>query len=195
MLNTRPTWATSAKKQRLAIQRARTVEFRSSFSLRTVPDWNGVPQTIASAKTAAFFRIWLIGQVPYTANPRWCDAPAWEPCQLIFQIQIQILSFNFFLRSSGEKKRKEINDLGSSTSAALWRRTTATTTCKHLENYILYEFYQYIDSRRTISSYGWYVDIASSFFGNASWLLCCWVHSVGNIFIAGLCICMFNLQI
>ena len=90
VLNPRPTWGTSPNQQRLAIQCARTVEFKNSFSLWTVPDWNKVSQTIAvSAESVASFRTRLTGQVPKAPNPCWCDAPVWGPWQLLIQIQIQ----------------------------------------------------------------------------------------------------------
>ncbi len=64
VLNPRPTRGTSANQQSLAIQHARTVEFKNSFSLRTVPDWNKVSQTIVSAESVASFQTRLTGQVP-----------------------------------------------------------------------------------------------------------------------------------
>jgi hypothetical protein len=64
VLNPRPARGIDANQQRLLVQRARTTEFKNSFSLRTVPDWNAVPQSIASAETEASFRSRLTRQTP-----------------------------------------------------------------------------------------------------------------------------------
>ena len=63
LLNPRPVRGSNANQQRLIVQRARTTEFKNSFSLRT-PDWNAVPQSTVSAETEASFRSRLTGQTP-----------------------------------------------------------------------------------------------------------------------------------
>ena len=62
IMNNRPVRG-SVTQQRLHIPRCRTTEFQKSFTPRTIPDWNSLPNAITSAASVSSFRSQLTTSV------------------------------------------------------------------------------------------------------------------------------------
>jgi len=79
----------TANQQKLITVRSYTENYRQSYSIRTVKDWNSLPQSIVSAGSLALFKSCLTSHAaPWLHSPSvWC--PCQGPCQLIVQIHIQ----------------------------------------------------------------------------------------------------------
>jgi len=63
--------------------RSHTENYRQSYSIRTVKDWNSLPQSVVSAGSLALFKSRLTSHVaPWLNSPSvWCPSQG-PPCQL-----------------------------------------------------------------------------------------------------------------
>jgi len=55
-LSSRPSRCADANQQKLVTVRAHTENYRQSYSIRTVKDWNALPQSVVSAGSLALFK-------------------------------------------------------------------------------------------------------------------------------------------
>jgi len=90
ILSSRPSRGTNANQQKLITVRSHTENYTQSYSIRTVKDWNSLPQSIVSAGSLALFKSRLTRHAaPWLHSPSvWC--PCQGPCRLLIQIQIQM---------------------------------------------------------------------------------------------------------
>ena len=58
-LSSRPSRGADANQQKLVTVRSYTENYRQSYSIRTVKDWNTLPQSVVSAGSLALFKIRL----------------------------------------------------------------------------------------------------------------------------------------
>ena len=74
ILSSRPSRGTEANQQKLINVRSYTENYRQSYSIRTVKDWNALPQTVVSAGSLALFKSHLTSHVaPWLHSPSvWC---------------------------------------------------------------------------------------------------------------------------
>ena len=63
MLSTRPSRGTDANQQKLITVRSYTENYRQSYSIRIVKDWNSLPQSVVSAGSLALFKSRLTSHV------------------------------------------------------------------------------------------------------------------------------------
>jgi len=91
ILSSRPSRGTDANQQKLITVRSYTENYRQSHSIRTVTDWNSLPQSVASAGSLALFKSRLTSHVALWLNSPsvWC--PSQGPCRLTIQIQIDLI--------------------------------------------------------------------------------------------------------
>jgi len=59
----RPSRGTYANQPKLITVRSYTENYRQSYSIRTVKDWNALPQTVVSAGSLALFKSRLTSHV------------------------------------------------------------------------------------------------------------------------------------
>jgi len=82
-LSFRPSRGADAGQQKPVTMRSYTENYRQSYSIRTVKDWNAVPQSVVSAGSLA------LADCPVTSHhsraPRWCDASVLRPCRLMIK--------------------------------------------------------------------------------------------------------------
>jgi len=63
ILSIRPIRGTDANQQKLLTVRSYTENYRQSYSIRTVKDWNSLPQSVVSAGCLALFKSRLTSHV------------------------------------------------------------------------------------------------------------------------------------
>jgi len=63
ILSSRPSRVTDTNQQKLITMRSYTENYRQSYSIRTVKDWNSLPQSIVSAGSLALFKSRLTSHV------------------------------------------------------------------------------------------------------------------------------------
>jgi len=63
IFSSRPSRGTDANQQKLITVRSYTENYRQSHSIRTVTDWNSLPQSVASAGSLALFKSRLTSHV------------------------------------------------------------------------------------------------------------------------------------
>ena len=63
ILSSRPSHGTDANQQKLFTVRSHTENYRQSYSIRTVKDWNSLPQSVVSAGSLALFKSRLTSHV------------------------------------------------------------------------------------------------------------------------------------
>jgi len=63
ILSSRPSRGTDANQQKLITVRSHTENYRQSYSIRTVKDWNSLPQSVVSAGSLALFKSRLTSHV------------------------------------------------------------------------------------------------------------------------------------
>ena len=63
ILSSRPSRGTDANQQKLITVRSFTENYRQSYSIRTVKDWNALPQSVVSAGSLTLFKSRLTSHV------------------------------------------------------------------------------------------------------------------------------------
>jgi len=63
ILSSRPSRSTGANQHKLITVRSYTENNRQSYSIRTVKDWNSLPQSVVSAGSLALFKSHLTSHV------------------------------------------------------------------------------------------------------------------------------------
>ena len=64
VLNTRPVRYTDTNQQKVVTKRAKNEQFKRSFIIKTIPEWNALSQAVVSADSEASFKSRLTGQTP-----------------------------------------------------------------------------------------------------------------------------------
>jgi len=110
ILSSRPSRGTDANQQKLFTVWSHTENYRQSYSIRTVKDWNSLPQSVVSAGSLALFKSRLTSHVaPWLHSPSvWC--PCQGLCRLLIQIQIQdawlnCVTLTFAIEYLGNRER------------------------------------------------------------------------------------------
>jgi len=92
ILSSRLSRGTDTNQQKLITVRSHTENYKQSYSIRTVKDWNSLPQSVVSAGSLASFKSRLTSHAaPWLHSPSvWCPCHCQGPCRLLIQIQILV---------------------------------------------------------------------------------------------------------
>ena len=127
-LSSRPSRSADANQQKLVTVRSYTENYRQSYSIRTVKDWNALPQSVVSAGSLALFKSRLPVSSHHRHAPPRCDTSVLGPCRLTIQIQIQRLPTIAWLNVTISRQRRHVysSEKAEETRTSIFRHCSAS---------------------------------------------------------------------